>query len=201
MKILTLFLICVFLVQCTNGERQSSKNTNSKIDVQLVQKIQDYYLDGEGAGLKNEINDHDSLNEMVFWEDEGFTLMRILVPKEIDEDSPEILFPDFNQDGLEDIIIEVYREGGWGGGNVYDREIFVFKNQENDFELKSVNNSKNLTDCTSGQFALEGLKDGKLIGTSYCYAPEDGHCCPSLKYNTILHEEDWKLKHLSSEKK
>lgn len=46
---------------------------------------------------------------------------------------------------------------------------------------------------------VNGQKNGKLKGTSFCYAPDDGKFCPSIKYNTTLTVENWKLKHFTSE--
>ncbi|APU69560.1 hypothetical protein [Christiangramia flava] len=213
MKIYHLILISFLLIQCAENNNRKADNesflakksvndTNTiSVSNHIVEKIKNYYLNGEGAKFQFESNDFDSLKELIFKSSDNFTLMRIEIPKkEIISDSIRaILFPDFNNDGLKDVVINVYREGGWGGGNVFDNEIFVFKNEENSFILKSVNNSKKLTDCDTGQFSLVGLKKGKLIGNSFCYTPDDGHCCPSLKYYTVLSEENWKLKHFTSE--
>ena len=201
MKLSSILIVCLFLVQCTNNKEKSSKASHSKIDLEIIEQVQEYYINGEGKGFKFEVYKSDSMNELIFWKSEGFTLMRILVPKILSDDSQEVFLYDFNQDDLNDVILSVYREGLWEGGNVSDKEILVFKNLGNQFKLKSVNNSRNLTECNSGQFSLEGIEKGKLIGTSYCYAPEDGHCCPSLEYSTTLLEKEWELKHLKSEVK
>ena len=211
MKIRIFILMSLLLTQCnSNDYGQNDNNTSvsktsdngtkvSTIQNSVVKKIQNYYINGEGDELKLETNKSDSLIELIFKNNNAITMMRIEIPKVLHSDSTgPILLQDFNSDGLKDVVVSVYREGGWGGGNVFDTEIFVFKNEKNDYILKSVNYSKNLTNCNSGQFSLEGLKNGKLAGTSFCYSPDDAHCCPSLEYRTILSEENWKLKHFRS---
>ena len=204
MKIYTLILICILFIQCDDKKSSSVdklKSERNKLIIEncFAEKIQKYYANGEGSNLKLEINKSDSINDLIFKDNENFPLMLIKIPKKNTSNSKkQILFTDINNDELQDIIINVHREGGWGGGNVFDNEIFIFKNEKNNFILKSANNSRTLTDCKFGHFSLRNIENDKLTGISYCYAPEDGHCCPSLKYETLLKFKNWKLEHFES---
>jgi hypothetical protein len=105
-----------------------------------------------------------------------------------------ILKGDLNKDGIEDLVISVYTEGGGGGGNIGWDDIFIFLNKQGKPVLSSVNQSDQITGCSGGgQFSVEKIVNGYLIGTSQCYTNDDSRCCPSLKYITKLHLKNEKL--------
>lgn len=212
MKILKIFLICLTLTQCDKNNRKNVseeillKTSINQIDTtsndnKFIEDIKQYYLKGDAEKLRLVESDTDSLKTLEFSDEMNIVQMRIEIPKMTKNLTikEKIIFSDINNDGLKDALVCVYREGGWQAGNVFDTDIFVLKKDKTKFTIKSVNNSRNLTKCDFGQFQIKGFQNGKIFGNSFCYAPNDGHCCPSLKYNTKLKIENWELKHLSSE--
>lgn len=198
MKSISLPVILGLFISCINPNKPvNHKNLSHHIDDHIIHEISQYYIQGDGRPYSYQITKSDSSLALIF-KDESFRVMYIQLPTIYSDSSLQIISADFNNDKTEDLIISVSLEGGWAGGNVFDLDYFVFIKQDGSYILSSVNNAKSLTDCESGIFELEDIINGQLTGISYCYAPNDGNCCPSLKYKTILEIEDGKLKHALS---
>jgi hypothetical protein len=179
----------------------SLENQEEILPTAIVEHIKKYYQQRDGKGLVIQESKSDSTLELHFKEAEAFTLMKIYIPtSQASAQRGSFIQTDLNKDALKDYVIMTRTEGAWGGGNVSGTEYFVFLQNMSGYEFQHHTHGYLLNNCETGGFILEKLDQGELIGFSYCYGPNDGHCCPSLEYKTTIHYNNGKLTHLKSER-
>jgi hypothetical protein len=209
MKRLVLSFVAILLLSCDPPEHKVNQEHNSTppkeigFDSSVLADIKGYYLKTYGQDTRMEEKSTDSTLELSFYnltkdEDDYYDfLFSAQIPKQTSSNismARSILKGDLNKDGIEDLVISIYTEGGGSGGNIGWDDIFIFLNKQGKPVLLSVNQSDQITgfsgDC---QFFAEKIENGYLIGTSQCYTKDDSRCCPSLKYITKLQLKNEKL--------
>ena len=181
-----MFLSCG---QRTSGnEKQTAENKIIDDTTLLNNKIADYYTK---EFEKTKSNEPQSKFKIDTTED-GIELKIIIDTNSIFAQLNTIPFSkhfikgDLNGDKVDDIIIPVYSTGG---GTAEWHEIFLFTSKNGKLDFLKMYSSFDLGHCQKGgshdgQFYPEKITNGILIGESYCYKPEDAHCCPSFKFTT-----------------
>ena len=90
---------------------------------------------------------------------------------------------DMDGDGRPDVVVTVHTEGGGGGGNAWwDEHLLFLADSGGGYRLADAEPDGAINGCGGGYFACDTIINGLLLGTASCYAPGDGHCCPSLEY-------------------
>jgi len=186
------YLFFAILIASCNLIDKTTDNgaiTSIYLDSLVLTEITTYYQESYGNDLRLVESEDDSTKEMIYYnipkDKDGyeFPQISISIPKRTGASS--IFTGDLNQDNSNDLIVSVYTEGGGGGGNVSWSDLFVFIKNEKGYQLKTISTNWEVAGC-NGMIGIEEIKDNKIIGTSLCYAEDDGRCCPSLKYSTAL---------------
>lgn len=107
-------------------------------------------------------------------------------------DKQKKIIADFNKDGFDDIIVQVYMEYGAGGAMTM---FYLFLNESNNYEfVKSYDDyslaTENITNkkLISGKFNFENITENKLQGSSTYYGEEDARCCPTYYIEKEIYE-------------
>lgn len=186
----TLCVIIIYLINTSCTSIDTTTEDNPCLHDNFISKIKEYYQIEYGKGLNRVIENNDDEIHVAYYnipegeEDFAYTQMAIYIPKALKSEA--IKEADINNDTLKDLIISIHTEGGGGGGNVWWTDLFVFINKGNNrYELTTTKTNWEISGC-HGYFFLEDIKNNTFMGTSFCYAQEDGRCCPSLTYNTHL---------------
>lgn len=183
-----------------------------KIDEYILSSILEYYKNKYGgiATAKETTTDstikirydHVRVPNTEFDNWEGF-LESILIArynaKTITGVTP-FLFGDLNNDGLKDLVVNVYTDAGGSGSDGWCYDLFVFLNKKDKLMLTSITHSNEISGCEIGHFYAAKIRNGFLIGNSSCFAPIDATCCPSLDYATKVKFLNGKLMFQSKEK-
>jgi hypothetical protein len=85
---------------------------------------------------------------------------------------------DFTGDGIDDVAI--YFSLTPGGNAISSVGLALYKNTGTDVEVVGGYEPDNYL------FDFIGIRDGKIYIEKTEYAPEDGHCCPSIKTPQVL---------------
>jgi len=177
----------------------------TRLDSSMVHLIRQHYLNHQDPDWRLEEASDDTTLQLSFYhvptKDDSFDgcLLSVSIPLlhelELFAAMP-VLQGDLNQDGQNDYVITVHTEGGGGGGNVWDQDLFVFLGKGNSYSLACITPDGDICGC-DGDFRARRIEGQYLIGNSSCYAPEDGHCCPSLHYETKVAFEKKGLRFVS----
>jgi hypothetical protein len=173
----------LFLFICLSLAGQSLDS--SKIDNKLTYTLIDYYKKAYSKYSKFELLNNKDFVELKFFgtikDYSGWVLVVRIPAKE-----KQMLFGDITNDKLEDVVVNVIKEGGETGGNTTENDLVIFLNKNGSLIINNVFQSKKICGCTPGYFIPDMIKDNQIIGVSYCYNKNDLHCCPSLKYKTCI---------------
>lgn len=166
-----------------------SQNPTVQLSEQILSEITAHYRQAYGKNARLELINSDSIIEMTFYSIPNDTdtyegvLIAISITKT--DKSTSIIRGDINGDKRDDLIISVPTEGGGGGGNIAWSDHFLFLGTtDKNYTLADVKSDGELTGCGGGYFTPETIVLNTLVGTSLCYADDDGHCCPSLKFQS-----------------
>ncbi len=99
---------------------------------------------------------------------------------------------DMNGDGRPDLVVSVHTEGG-GGNTWWDEHLLFLDNGNGGYKLADSEPDGAINGCGGGYFSCDTIVHGLLHGTATCYAPGDGHCCPSLEYGVNVKYANGKL--------
>lgn len=192
---LFLFISFIFMFSCSNirdrknenNNQTENKNSNSSIDVFEKTKsiIWKEIKENEEEVSKNYIcYETDSL---ISFED----TVQIMNNKYYIDKQKKII-ADFNKDGFDDIIVQVYKEYGASGAMTM---FYLFLTESNNYEfVKSYDDyslaTENIKDkkLISGKFNFENITENKLQGSSTYYGEEDAHCCPTYYTEKEIYE-------------
>jgi hypothetical protein len=186
-----IFISTFYFFSCIQSSNQK-KDTNV-IDNEVLDYIKSYYKTEYGKGTRLEESESDTIADLVYYNipkdsnDYDGLLIGITIPKKVRMnlfDAEPILYGDLNNDGIEEIVITVHIEGSGAGGNTSTQELFVFQKINGKYKIITITNNNEISYCQSGIFRAKEIKNGILIGNSYCYKEEDPRCCPSLEYIT-----------------
>lgn len=166
----------------------TAKSYENLIDEDITTKIVYHYGKQNRTGIPQR-NETDSLINLSFTGKGDETPYSNLVISKMKSD---YLFGDLNNDGKTDLIASVNSDGG---GSATWIEYITFISEDNQYVLKSVTRSFDLSICSGGshdgQFYPEEIKDGVITGTSICYTDKDAHCCPSIKKESkVVYKQD-----------
>jgi hypothetical protein len=217
MKTTNLILIIPFLFwscienKSSKTEKETVANAITNYGVYaedvLIYIVTDLILRGHYPtdSIVNERNDT-LLIERV--EDKNETVIRIRISEEFSlADTYYIgkknkIVADFDEDGKNDIIIQVHSEHGASGTA---SNWFLFLNRDkgyeftNQFDLNGLvfENTPKIKDAWNGRFNFEKVEGNILIGNSYYFTSGDAYCCPSIfateKYKYNLKTNNFEL--------
>jgi len=200
----------MILVSCEAQPTQPKQNQEEKeliAEDQIMHFIiEDYKKQYKELQLK-EIDD-EGWHELTFYEksnpttDYELTLSHVRIPNYTLEDELENnpIKGDINNDNIKDYLVKVLDEGGGGGGNITLITYYLFTSVDGKYECSSIKSSGELSGCDKdyGFFIADQMENQQIIGEAQCYAENDGRCCPSLHYKTIVTLQDGELKHFSN---
>lgn len=172
----------------TSIESEKSYNNKSAVIDEIIAYYKANEISKEAGKIEMEKNMDGSVLMVSFYTRdvyEGDTSIVRLLNLNIPTDEKEYLRGDINNDGIEDMVITVNADGG---GSAWWNDIFTFLTKDGNETLKSKINSSEVCGCESGYFTPSKIDGGQLAGESNCWdlKKEDAHCCPTLRYNTIL---------------
>lgn len=192
-------IVIVILFSCGQGKsnkNQSESKTDGNlkimpVDTTVINKVLIDYYTGEFQKTKS---DEPQSQLKIDTTESGIELKIIIDPAYSSGPLNTIPFSskyikgDLNNDKVDDIVVPVYSTGG---GSEDWFEIFIFVSLNGKLDFFKMYTSYELGNCDStvslgGEFFPISIKNGILIGESYCWVRNDPHCCPSLNYKTKL---------------
>lgn len=125
-------------------------------------------------------------------------------------DKKNKIVADFDEDGMNDIIIQVHSEHG-ASGTASSWYLFLKRDRgyefTNQFDLNGLvfENIPKIKDAWNGRFNFEKTEGNLLVGNSYYFTSGDAYCCPTLyaaeKYKYNLKENNFERVYQSELKK
>jgi len=195
--ILTTILLFSLLFSCKK-EKPDIENPDI-LDTSIFNQIKSHYVynNKETNIIEQKSDSITNINiQQHSGGDDGYymTIMSVSIPTKGDFG---IYYSDFNGDNIDDTLVAVNTEGGYGGGNVWWVDYFIFLKNNDQHKLVTIKSNWDINNC-SGFFNLKKIEKNILLGTSSCYTKEDGRCCPSLKFNTQIQFSDNKFSVISN---
>ncbi len=194
-RILYILLISIVLFGC-NNQPVSNESTNlsennaitptiSNINEDIINDMISYYKQ-EYEGIYSVEKTDSTVNVLVYSNStddviDSMILFSAYIPLKVSG----YIKGDLDNDGIEEIICDIPTEGGGGGGNTYWNDLFVYK-QTSSNRYKRIAKSSSPELLGGCYLSISHIKQNEIIGTSLCYDENDGHCCPSLSYNTTV---------------
>ncbi len=150
----------------------------------IIDKIIEYY---KNEGLQNQCN----MKKEIAPSKINLSFYSKDYPQDISVFSVDIMknfiVGDINNDGKSDVFTQQQTSGGWAAGNVGWRESFAFISQNNKYTIAiSPKNTIDFGCKNGGSYVISEIKNGMLIGESFCYDKDDPNCCPSLHFKIKL---------------
>lgn len=186
MKYLPLPIIAFILFSCSN--QKSEKEKQAIDDTTLINNvIIDYYKKEAQKSKQDEPQSQLKIDTTT----DGIELKLFLDATSASGElntipfSKDFIKGDLNGDKINEVLVPVYSTGG---GTAEWQEIFVFTSSQSRLKFYKMISSWDLAHCpegsADGQFYPKQILNAILIGETYCYQPQDAHCCPSIKRTT-----------------
>ncbi len=191
----------------TAVEQPKLPENRTLIEKEIVARIAEYYRN-EYKDAVMSTSESDTLTEITFYGvPEGGDVKDsvFLLVASISKLKTDYIYGDLDNDGKEEIVCSVLTEGGGAGGNIWWNDLFVFRKEDNKYQLLTTTVSPAVCGCdgndeTGGDFYPEKIENGIIAGKSVCWAEGDGHCCPSLNFKARVKLEKGVLVFLDREK-
>lgn len=175
---------------CAFNPQQTETSINNKIDNEILTKIVLYYGKQNLKSIPKRDETDSVINLSFTAKGDETSYSNISIPKL----KTDYIFGDLNNDGKVDIIAAIYADSG---GSATWFEYATFISEDNQYVLKSITNSFDLSICSGGshdgQFYPKEINNSVIYGTSVCYTKDDPHCCPSIKKESKAIYKEGKL--------
>lgn len=181
MRVFILIFSLICFLNCQGQNQKTTKETHATgIDNSIFQTLKGVLKEQSKEMKIEEFDDVNSISLNLSMDGTPYGGYYFSKKKE------DQIMGDLNADGTEDIIVSV--ESNSGGNSTYTN-YYLFLSNKGKFELVNPNSWDIPHHCAKepyGSFYLKEIKDGKLIGESWCLTEEDPRCCPSMIYTTIF---------------
>lgn len=213
MRISALILISCLIISCKDSGKKNDEKSDSKsssietspyVSNDVIDSIKSYYYKAFSEDSIT-LEDMDTLLTIRAISKEDIKNGSLLAGTTIyiSKSLKDYISGDINNDGQPDLVTSVSFE--WGASN-YARDIVTLVSNAEKYQIADIKNSTEVCGCDDnegfypGMFLPTAILNGKITGTSDCWAKDDPHCCPSLKYNTIVELKNNKLSFVKREK-